>query len=89
MSYISSIPSEQITILSTLIGVLISSDLDVDEQNALGNILINIGQALVTVASLEAIQQSQNNEQMQKQYICQQIDQLNLQINQLRQQLKK
>ena len=89
MSYLNSIPSEQITILSTLIGILLSKDLNIDEQNALGNILINIGQALVTIASLDATQQLQQDAQKQNQLICQQIDQLNMQINLLRQQINK
>jgi len=88
MSSCGPISSEQITILSTLIGVLLSEDLNVDEQNILGNILINIGQALVTIASLEAIQQFQQNGKQQNQLICTQLDQLNSQINLLKQQIK-
>jgi len=88
MSSCGPISSEQITILSTLIGVLLSEDLNVDEQNILGNILINIGQALVTIASLEAIQQFQQNGKQQNQLICKQLDQLNSQINLLKQQIK-
>ena len=88
MSSCGPISSEQITILSTLIGVLLSEDLNVDEQNILGNILINIGQALVTIASLEAVQQSQQNGQQQNQLIYKQLDHLNAQINLLKQQIK-
>lgn len=78
------IPPEQFTILATLIGVLLSSDLSTGEQNSLGNFLVSVGQAMLTLAAQAQLQQSQQATHLQNQYICQQIENLNLQINMLR-----
>lgn len=84
MSYLDSAPPVQFTIIASLIGVLLSDDLDANEQNSLGNFLITIGQELVTISSQITNLQSRH----QNEYFNQQIDQLNTQINLLKQQLK-
>ncbi len=51
MSFLCCLPPKEFAIVANLIGVALSEDLTVDEQNALGNLLIAVGQALVTVAT--------------------------------------
>ena len=51
MSFLCCLPPAEFTIVANLIGVALAEDLSADEQNALGNLLITVGQALVTVAS--------------------------------------
>ncbi len=62
-SGIFSIPPEQFTVLATAIGFLLANDLDMNEQNSLGNFLMAIGQVLVTIASQKAIFESQQDNQ--------------------------
>ena len=58
MSFLCCLPPVEFTILANLIGVALAEDLSTDEQNALGNLLITVGQGLVTVASQTELCQS-------------------------------
>lgn len=44
------LPPAQFVLLSVLIGIMLSENLNPDEQNTLGNFIANIGQTLMTVA---------------------------------------
>lgn len=59
MLVIDKIPPEQFTLLATIIGVLLSSELDPNEQNSVGNFLVSVGQTLLTSAAQAQLQQSQ------------------------------
>ena len=41
----------EFTVLSTLLGVLLTDSLDLGQQNSLGNFLVNTGQAVLTAAA--------------------------------------
>lgn len=51
MSFLCCLSPAEFTILANLIGVALAEGLSTDEQNALGNLLMTVGQALTTVAS--------------------------------------
>lgn len=46
-----SLPPKQFSLLSSLIGIVLIDNLDTNQQNSLGNFLINVGQAILTSAA--------------------------------------
>ncbi|MCT4619919.1 MAG: hypothetical protein N4A62_11095 [Marinisporobacter sp.] len=79
------LPPEQFTLLSYLVALLLVQNLDANEQNALGNFIEAVGQAILTIAAQEQLQQSQSNQQQ----MCQQMDLIKKQIEIFERQLKK
>jgi hypothetical protein len=64
-----SIPPNQFTILATVAGVLLTERLDLGQQNALGNFIVSVGQAILTAAAQGQLLQSDsggNNIDMQQ-----------------------
>lgn len=57
MTYFDGIPPNRFALLAAVIGILLNLGLDANEQNALGNFLVTVGQTMLTVAA-----QSQNLE---------------------------
>jgi len=41
----------EFALLSSLIGIVLTKDLTIDEQNSLGNFLVGIGQTMMTAAA--------------------------------------
>lgn len=72
------IPAKQFSLLSSIIGILLIDDLDINQQNALGNFLVNIGQNILTSAAQETVLNSDDNQdneidaqlKMLKNHIC-------------------
>jgi hypothetical protein len=60
-----SLPPKQFAALSTIFGLLLLDDLSIDQQSALGNFLLSVGQTILTASaqaqSLESCN-SQNNQ---------------------------
>lgn len=81
-----SLPPKQFALLSSLIGILLIDDLNLDQQNALGNFIVNIGQAILTSAAQEQALQSNNS---QNDDILQEIEGLKKQISSLNKELEK
>lgn len=79
-----SLPPKQFSLLSSLLGILLIDNLDLDQQNALGNFIVNVGQAILTAAAQGAIFQNSNSN---NDYIRQQIQILKEQILNLEKQL--
>jgi hypothetical protein len=46
-----SLPPKQFVLLSSLIGVLLTENLDLNEQNSLGNFIVNVGQSILIAAA--------------------------------------
>lgn len=60
---IDNISSEELALLSALVGIGISCNLDDEEQNIVGNFISSVGQIILTVsASLESKESNENNE---------------------------
>lgn len=79
-----SIPPDQFTLLATLLGILLANDLDVNEQNSLGNFIVSIGQSMLTLAS-----QAENiKSQHENRDVRHQLDQLSSQLDSIKKQLK-
>ena len=71
------------SLLSSLIGILLIDNLNQNQQNSLGNFIVNIGQNLLTAAAqAETLQQSQQNQ------IRKQIQSLKEQIAALEEELE-
>ena len=51
LSCLFNLPPWQFSLLSSLIGLVLTEGLDVDQQNALGNFLVNVGQNMMTSAA--------------------------------------
>ncbi len=79
-----SLPPKQFSLLSSLIGILLIDNLDLDQQNALGNFIVNVGQAILTSAAQAQTLQNNNS---QNDYIRKQIQILKQQIDMLEKQL--
>ncbi len=70
------------SLLSSLIGIFLIDSLDQNQQNSLGNFIVNVGQNLLTAAQGETLQQSQRNQ------IRRQIQSLKNQIAELEAELE-
>lgn len=55
ISYITSLPSKQFVLLSSIIGILLIDNIDPKEQFILGKFINNIGQTIITAAAQEEI----------------------------------
>lgn len=81
-----SLPPEQFSLLSSLIGILIINNLDLNQQNSLGNFIVGVGQAILTAAAQGQTLQSSN---AQNQQIQRQIKALKKQICMLEQEISR
>ncbi|MCX7745782.1 MAG: hypothetical protein N2645_02675 [Clostridia bacterium] len=80
-----SLPPKQFALLSSLIGILLVDNLDIDQQNSLGNFIVNIGQAILAAAAQgEVIESSKKKND----HLHQQIELLKKQICALEQELQ-
>lgn len=79
-----SLQPKQFSILSSLLGILLIDNLDLNQQNSLGNFIVNIGQAILTAAAQGQYLQSSSSKDNR---IRQQIEALKQQINSLEQEL--
>lgn len=82
-----SLPPKQFSLLSSLIGILLIDNLDLDQQNSLGNFIVNVGQAILVSAAQAQMLQNNNSQNSQNDYIRQQIRILKQQIDMLEKQL--
>ncbi len=64
-----SLPPKQFATLATLFGLLLIDDLSIDQQSALGNFLLSVGQTILTASAQEQSLQScdSQNDQVQVQ----------------------
>jgi hypothetical protein len=79
-----SLPPNQFAILSTIFGLILQDDLNINQKNALGNFIVSIGQTLLTAAAQE---QSQQTDDSQNDHIHDDIEELKSQINLLKEEL--
>lgn len=79
-----SLPPKQFALLSTLFGLLLLDDLNIDQKNALGNFIVNIGQTILTAAAQE---QSLQKDNLQNDQIQEDIEDLKNQITLLKKEL--
>ena len=77
-----SLPPNQFALLSSIFGLILLDGLNVDQKNALGNFIVNIGQAILTAAAQE--QSLQNNNKQNK---SPDNDQINEEIEELKKQV--
>ncbi|MCG8502213.1 MAG: hypothetical protein MJB12_17650 [Firmicutes bacterium] len=82
------IPPNTFGILAGLLGVAIANNLDLNEQNSLGNFIESVGQIILTVNAQAQLQQDEQEKQKQNQYLQLQIDLLKKQIELLEEQIK-
>lgn len=81
-----SLPPKQFSLLSSIIGILLLQDLDLNQQNSLGNFLVNIGTNILTAAGQGQLLQSQES---QNDEIRKKIKELKEQISLLEGELDK
>lgn len=72
-----SLPPKQFAALATIFGLLLLDDLSLDQQSALGNFLLSVGQTILTASAQEQSLQSCNS----------QNDQVNNDIEDLKKQI--
>jgi len=63
--YLQSLDMETVALLPTVIGIQFATELTVEEQETLGNFLIDIGDALFTTSSLISIKDAEKKENTQ------------------------
>lgn len=81
-----SIPPVEFSLLASLIGILLLKYLNYDQQNSLGNFLVNVGTNMLTAA---AQGQLQENESSQDDQLQDKIEELKKQISLLEKEIKK
>jgi hypothetical protein len=82
-----SLSPKQLSLLSSLIGILLIDNLDVNQQNSLGNFIVGVGQILLISAAQEQLLESQSSSQTDD--INQQIQMLKDQIYALEKEVHK
>ena len=73
-----SLSPNQFSLLSSILGILLIENLDLNQQNSLGNFIINIGQAILTAAAQGQLLETENSQndnvsqeiQMLKKQLC-------------------
>lgn len=73
-----SLQPKQFSLISSLLGILLIDNLDLNQQNSLGNFIVNVGQAILTAAAQGQALQSNSSQddrirqkiEMLKQQIC-------------------
>lgn len=74
------VPPRQFSLLATLLGLLLTFDLDENEQNSFGNFLVSIGQAVLTNVAQLSNQEAQyiNKDELSKKVdnLCDELDQI-------------
>lgn len=73
-----SLPPKQFALLSSLLGILLIDSLNTEQQNSLGNFIVNVGQSILTAASQGQVQESNHS---QKDQIKVQLELLKKQIS--------
>lgn len=58
------------SLLASLLGILLIDNLDLNQQNSLGNFIVNIGQNLLTAAAQGEIVQERQQAEIRKQIQC-------------------
>ncbi len=80
------LPPKQFSLLSTILGLLLQDGLNINQKNALGNFIVNIGQSLLTAAAQE---QSLQTDDSQNDQMLNDIEELKNQISLLKKELSK
>ncbi len=75
-----SLPPAQFAILASLIGILIIDNLDLDQQNAIGNFIMSVGQTIATASAQGELLQSGDQQNIR---VRQQIKLLKKQLEDL------
>lgn len=65
VDYLQSLDIDTVALLPTVIGIVLAAELNSNEQETLGNFLIDIGDTLFTTSSLIAIKQDKDEEDAQ------------------------
>jgi len=81
-----SLPPKQYALLSALIGLALIDGLDADQQNSLGNFIVNVGSTMLTAAAQNQLIESGNKKNDQ---IRQQLEMIKQQIYQLEEEINK
>lgn len=80
---------EQISILAAVLGIVISENLNLEEQNSLGNFIESVGQIILTFnAQQQLLESKKAQEEKIKQLTCQ-VELLSNQMQQIKQNLKR
>lgn len=61
MACLDNIPPTQFAVFAALIGAALAEELDVNEQNSIGNFLVSVGQTLLTIAAQTETQKAESN----------------------------
>ncbi|WP_425449222.1 hypothetical protein [Dethiothermospora halolimnae] len=85
----SNIPPNAFSILASLLGIGIANNLDLNEQNSLGNFLEAVGQSILTVNGQEQLQQALEDKKKQNEQLKLQIEILQKQIQYLKGQIEE
>ena len=81
-----SLPPKQFALLATTFGLLLLDDLSIDQQNALGNFFLSVGQTMLTTAAQEQALQSCKT-QNENDQVHEDIEDLKKQITLLKKEL--
>lgn len=76
MHFLNRLPPELFALLAALLGALISRPLNPDEQNALGNFILSIGQTMATSSAQGQNLQAMSEKDDMLKKICEMSEQL-------------
>lgn len=80
-----SLPPNQFSLLSSILGILLIDDLDISQQNSIGNFIVGIGQTILTAAAQGQLLKNNNS---QSDDATQEIETLKKQLSELEKKLK-
>jgi hypothetical protein len=88
MLYFDKIPPNQFSLLGAILGVLLTADMDADEQNSFGNFLVSVGQGLLTSVAQKQNQNAHNIDQQKYDELCSKIDDISNQLVNIKDKLR-
>lgn len=82
---------KQLVLLSSLVGILLIDNLDLNQQNSLGNFIVDVGQAILTAAAQGQLLKSSEsqNDNSQNDDVRKEIQVLKKQISALEKEMNK
>lgn len=87
---IDNISSEELALLSVLVGIGISCNLDDEDQNIVGNFISSVGQIILTIsASLEASEKNNKNNESRNCKLNKRVKDLERQLSIIQKKLNK
>lgn len=88
MLYFNKIPPQQFSLLGAILGILLTTSMDIEEQNSFGNFLVTIGQGILTSTAQDLNFTTHKTNEQKYEELYNKIDELNEQLVNIKSKLR-